>query len=324
MTVPGLRCVLLFTTAFALGPCPRGPPRVHARLGSAKASSTDWAARADDLGSPFQLWHLTDNRTLSEWVTQTRGARGLSHEDGYKGFVFARGALKNAPPASPTAVACVVRELEWDEGKLGGTVWESSIAWGAFVTAFPDIVAGKRCLELGSGCGLAGLATAAAGAAEVVLSDYGSVDDGTPEDEARLLPTGLVPNLRHTARLNQPTLPRCPLSVRNLDWVAFAEHPPGAGHDRDGERFEVVFGTDLFYYPEIIPALVDTVLGTLRDDGVAWFLMCGDSQERGAKYVPLFVDLLRQHGEVEITPLTLQGYARASEYRALSFRKGSC
>eukprot|EP00613_Pedinella_sp_CCMP2098_P082188 CAMPEP_0171940736 /NCGR_PEP_ID=MMETSP0993-20121228/37311_1 /TAXON_ID=483369 /ORGANISM="non described non described, Strain CCMP2098" /LENGTH=190 /DNA_ID=CAMNT_0012582831 /DNA_START=395 /DNA_END=963 /DNA_ORIENTATION=+ len=44
---------------------------------------------------------------------------------------------------------------------------------GAILAAESSLVHGKRCLELGSGCGLAGLAAFAAGAQEVVLSDCG-------------------------------------------------------------------------------------------------------------------------------------------------------
>lgn len=49
--------------------------------------------------------------------------------------------------------------------------WPSALAMSAELLRRPELVAGKRVCELGCGLGLAGLAAAAAGAAEVVLLD---------------------------------------------------------------------------------------------------------------------------------------------------------
>jgi hypothetical protein len=44
--------------------------------------------------------------------------------------------------------------FEWD--LLGVTVWDSAIVLAKYMERWPEKVVGKRCIELGSGCGLAG------------------------------------------------------------------------------------------------------------------------------------------------------------------------
>lgn len=50
-------------------------------------------------------------------------------------------------------------------------VWAGGAALAAHVLANPDLVQGKRVLDFGAGCGIAGLAAARAGAAQVVAHD---------------------------------------------------------------------------------------------------------------------------------------------------------
>ena len=57
-------------------------------------------------------------------------------------------------------------------GWTGGSVWESSeILARVLVAKAAELVAGKRVLEVGSGCGLVGLTAAALGAEEAYLTD---------------------------------------------------------------------------------------------------------------------------------------------------------
>jgi predicted nicotinamide N-methyase len=57
----------------------------------------------------------------------------------------------------------------------GGSVWESAVVLAHFLASHtcgtPEWWRQKRVLELGAGCGLAGLVAAALGAREVVLTD---------------------------------------------------------------------------------------------------------------------------------------------------------
>ena len=59
-------------------------------------------------------------------------------------------------------------------GSADGTnlrLWPTALALSSFLCAHPELVAGKRIVELGSGSGAVGLCCAALGAAEVVLTD---------------------------------------------------------------------------------------------------------------------------------------------------------
>ena len=50
------------------------------------------------------------------------------------------------------------------ESRTGAVVWDASVVLSAYFEKLGPELAGKRCLELGSGCGLVGIALAALGA----------------------------------------------------------------------------------------------------------------------------------------------------------------
>merc|ERR1711912_85667 len=53
----------------------------------------------------------------------------------------------------------------------GNLVWPACHAFGAYLCEHPEIVRGRRVVELGAGTGCAGLVAAALGADEVLLTD---------------------------------------------------------------------------------------------------------------------------------------------------------
>lgn len=53
----------------------------------------------------------------------------------------------------------------------GGSVWHASVALSRYLLQNPEIVKGKNVIELGSGCGLAGIVCAILGANKVILTD---------------------------------------------------------------------------------------------------------------------------------------------------------
>ena len=60
----------------------------------------------------------------------------------------------------------------WLGGWTGGNIWESSEVLARLLCLYPcSWWAGKRVVELGTGCGLVGLTALAMGAAEVTLTD---------------------------------------------------------------------------------------------------------------------------------------------------------
>ena len=72
----------------------------------------------------------------------------------------------------PRGVSVRVEELEVEEGSLGHCVWEASVALSIYLAGDgQESVRGRRVLELGAGCGLAGITACLAGAGFVTLSE---------------------------------------------------------------------------------------------------------------------------------------------------------
>jgi len=110
----------------------------------------------------------------------------------------------------------------------GYSVWGSSVVLSRFVCeqAGRDLLAGANVLELGAGCGLAGLAAAQrGGAASVTLTDFNAAT---------------VANLTANAERNAAACVPCRLHTAAFDWDA----PPPWEQPR---AFDVVLGSDLVY-----------------------------------------------------------------------------
>ncbi|KAK8505259.1 hypothetical protein V6N12_067229 [Hibiscus sabdariffa] len=123
----------------------------------------------------------------------------------------------------------------------GLMLWESARLMAAILARNPSIVAGKRVLELGSGCG--GICSmVAAGSASIVVATDGD------SKALELLNQNITSNLR------PPFLNK--LVVKELKW--------GNRDDIDAikamnnEGFEVIIGTDVTYIPEAILPLFST------------------------------------------------------------------
>jgi len=155
-----------------------------------------------------------------------------------------------------------IRQTSFGCGRLGATVWPSGIALAALLSGdYRSLVEGKRVLELGSGCGLPSLvAKDVAGASDVVATDYWEEDDGK-FDADRLVPKNLFgANLAHN--LGSQT------AVMHLDW-----------HDQFSvmnvyEKFQpdIIIGSDLVYYPQDTPPLIQT-LNILLNSGASAVLL---------------------------------------------------
>src|SRR3989338_5784976 len=58
------------------------------------------------------------------------------------------------------------------EDTLGGVVWDPAVILGKYLERNPNVVTGKRVLDLGSGTGITGFVAAALGAGEVFVTEY--------------------------------------------------------------------------------------------------------------------------------------------------------
>lgn len=116
---------------------------------------------------------------------------------------------------------------------FASTVWDSSIVLARMLEHRGESLLGCRCIELGAGCGLVGLAAAALGA-NVVLTDL--------PVNLRLLRA----NARANAKASLGGVPR----VQPLAW----------GERLLDEGFDMVVATDVFYAREAMPALLETLV----------------------------------------------------------------
>jgi len=134
------------------------------------------------------------------------------------------------------------------DDETGRVVWPSAHSLSAHLCAHPELVRGRRVVDLGAGTGLVGLVAAALGASQVVLSD---------------LPTAL-PLLRRNALQN---IAACGdnVHVEALRWG----DPVGPVF----ERCDVVIGCEIIYQhdEDTCRALVDTMKQLAGPTGVCLF-----------------------------------------------------
>ena len=140
-----------------------------------------------------------------------------------------------------------IRQTSFGCGRLGATVWPSSIALASILAGYNyrSSIRGKRILELGSGCGLPSLCAKIVCCAEQVLpTDYWEregLDIGN-----RLVPKDLFGvNLAYNVGCEP----------KNLDW-----HDELSVFDVSTNfKPDIVIGSDLVYYPNDTEPLLSTL-----------------------------------------------------------------
>ena len=129
---------------------------------------------------------------------------------------------------------------------LGNAVWEGAVQLTRLIAARPALVAGKRVLELGAGCGACGMAASCLGAADVVITDMHNI----------------VPLLETNVAANRTALPGA-VSVAPLDWTDDPLPELGA--------FDVILAADCIYVYSPLEALVSVVQRFAKRDAVVLF-----------------------------------------------------
>jgi len=163
-----------------------------------------------------------------------------------------------------------IRQTSFGCGRLGATVWPSAIALSCLLASSDDtkhFIEGKRIMELGSGCGLPSLvAKEVCDATNILATDYWEENNNAVDGQLSFGNTGgdrLVPkdlfgvNLAYNIGTDETA------SVRHLDW-----------HDEMGIfrvatdfRPDMIIGSDLVYYPEDTPPLLQTLEMLLKAGG---------------------------------------------------------
>jgi len=125
-------------------------------------------------------------------------------------------------------------------------IWPSGIALADELLARPELVSGRRVLEIGSGIGVTASVALAIGA-ELMVADY--------SPESLLL-------CRYNALVNSG----CEPEVLQINW----RDPSRELRDRAGSGFPVVLAADVLYESRDIEPLLDLVEWLVAPHGLLW------------------------------------------------------
>ena len=176
-------------------------------------------------------------------------------------------------PVSANADACLSQH-----DVTGWTVWGSSVILARFVEARAGLLARQSLLELGAGCGVAGLwAAARTSPSRVWLTDF---NDAT------------VSNLRRNVVANAACCAPCTLEVAAVDWDDESTWPlePGCA-EGEPRTFPVVIGADLVYRRSYARKLASVLERMVQPGGR--FVLATPGQREG---LPTLMQMLQRAG----------------------------
>jgi predicted nicotinamide N-methyase len=162
----------------------------------------------------------------------------------------------------------VLRDASLCDGGLGWRVWRGALSLCEELERRPALVAGRRVLELGAGCGLVGLLAARLGAASVVLTD------SVP---------ALLQCCVENAEANGLSEGVC---VHCLDWTDITSSSVPTA--------EVALGSDVIYDSEHAAALPAVLQRHLAPGGFALLV-------NGIRFPDILRDFLQQLGRAGLT-----------------------
>ncbi|KAJ2690481.1 hypothetical protein IWW39_000728 [Coemansia spiralis] len=148
-----------------------------------------------------------------------------------------------------TKVVLNEEQMMISQGTTGLQTWEASLRLADFFVEHPDIVRGQKVVELGAGCGLAGFACAAVGAAHVLSTDCSTAVLKLLEANRLKMRLHVAGLLRKAPNMVDPAF-KDNVQVAELDW----EHTDECAKLSDSA--DVVIGADITYDPTIVPVLV--------------------------------------------------------------------
>lgn len=178
--------------------------------------------------------------------------------------------------------------------------WPSGLALGALLLREPGLVRGRRVLDLGCGAGVAGIAAALAGAAEVVLADR---DPAAAECAALSARASLLlrderersagADASSFSSSSSPSQRRtCVVSSRVVDWdqaAAEAAQSRDSSSPSDDGRFDVVLASDVLY-DSGAAAPLSAALRALVKTGGEGVVLVADPARRAPRHRAAFAE----------------------------------
>lgn len=150
-----------------------------------------------------------------------------------------------------------LRESRWlyaSAGATGYRTWEAGLHLGQYLCSAPDVVRGKRVLELGTGTGYVSVLCAKyLGAAKVTASD------GAEGVLRGLADTKSLNGLQGSAAFVPTQVVWGDSSLAGATTITEEEEEEGAEWSGGCEEVDVVLGSDVTYDTRAIPALIATL-----------------------------------------------------------------
>lgn len=283
----------LWGAASSAAPCSAGAVADALRaLAEAARSSSQAVALAKQRGavSLLRRWLADADESVVDLAAAAVAVLASQDSRAYRTYTFGEHALR-------------LRDASAVTGGLGWRVWRAALILCDLLSETPDLVAGRRVLEVGAGCGACGLLSAACGARETVLSDCFA---------------GLLETLAENISLNAEPgsdeqscwAPRVSvggggsLAARHLAWGEDAAADDEAGEAprlAADEQFDVIVGSDVMYEMEHAEQLPRVLARHLAPGGFA-LLVCG---VRFPDVLAAFLARLA-HAGLQVTHATLQ------------------
>ncbi|KAL8152214.1 hypothetical protein V2J09_009974 [Rumex salicifolius] len=160
----------------------------------------------------------------------------------------------NSPSTSAIKIELLGHQLQFSQdpnsNHLGTTVWDASMVFAKFLERncrkgkfCPSKLRGKRVIELGAGCGVAGMAMLGC---DVILTDQKEV--------LQLLQRNVDRNISRISQMNPGPDLIGSIKVTELDWGNMDHVQAVAG------PFDYIIGTDVVYVEHLLEPLLQTIL----------------------------------------------------------------